>query len=432
MIRPRNLATFSISFALIAVLVACSSSPAPTTGSLLVNVTGLPTGVAGSVTVTGAAGYSQTITTTTTLDVAPGTYSVSVSAVQGNDSIVPLAYDGSSTPTSLTVAVGATTTSTVTYAVRPGSGHLWIPQFRDADAAVGYARSQLTATGSPSPDVNLAGTTNGSQGIAFDGGGNMWVSDFDGYLYRYDAADLATSGAPTAAVTIDATAYGNLVGLAFDASGNLWTSAFFSDQLLGYSPTQITADGDPTPAVVISANGSSLARPAGLAFDASGNLWVANVTASTVVQFSPAQLAATGNHVPTVTISASGGSLSSPYALALDAGGNLWVANLTNTVVRYNSSQIVSSDALTPAASIEHTSLGNIQVGLAFDANGALWVAANDTAGSPSEIRRFTNPGALSGSVAPTASVIITSIGGADGMLMAFSPTPANLPIKTP
>ncbi len=428
--RPRSAFAALFTAILAALFVACS--PAPNVGTLTVSVDGLPGGVAGSVLVTGPNSYSQVITASTTLSVPPGTYSVAVKSVQGTEAIVPVAYDGGAAPTTTAVVVGGSASTTVTYAVRPGSGHLWLPQFSGSDEAVGYASGQLSATGSPSPSVSLAGTTNTGETVAFDGEGNMWVSDFSGYLYRYAAASLAGSGMPTPEVTIDATAYGPLLGLAFDASGNLWTTDFFGDRLLGYSPAQLATDGAPTPAVVISASGASLLLPAAIAFDKSGGLWITNRGNDTVVQFSPAQLAATGTPVPAVTLSANAGSLAFPYALAFDGDGNLWVANLTSTVVRFDMSQLASTSSPTPAATIAAGSLGSVLVGLAFDVDGGLWVAANNSTGPASEVRRFTNPGALMGSATPTASVIIDTQGPADGMHMAFSPTPANLPINTP
>ncbi len=431
MTRPRIILGSLVAVAMAVLLAACSSPPPM--GNLLVTVTGLPSGVAGSVMVTGTSGYSRTVTNTTTLSVPAGTYAVSASEVRGNDTIAPLAYDGSASPASVTVVAAGSASTTVSYAPRSGSGHLWIPQWSGSNLAVGYARGQLSASGSPSPSVSLAGTTNGGEAIAFDGDGNMWVVDLGGYLYRYDAASLASSGTPTPSVTIDATAYKRLLGLAFDTSGNLWVACLDNDQLIAYSPDQLTADGAPTPAVVISDNGGSLIWPMGIAFDADGNLWVSNLHGDSVVQFSPTNLAATGSPVPTATISTDGaGGLMEPQALAFDANGNLWVANFTSTVVRFDSSQLTSSGNPTPAATIASSSLGTSLTGLAFDASGALWVGANiDHVGS-SELRRFTDPGAFSGGVTPTADVVITSIGTADGMLMAFSPPPAGLPINAP
>ncbi len=204
--------------------------------------------------------------------------------------------------------------------------------------AVGYARDQLVATGSPSPGVSLTGTTNTSAGIVFDARGNMWVSDLSGHLYRYDAASLTSSGTPTPAVTIDARA------------------------------------------VVISTTRTSLSWPTGIAFD---------------------------------------------------SGGNLWVANRDSTLVRFASGQLVSTSSPTPAATIATGSLRSGLKGLAFDASGALRVGADYDNAATSELRRFTSPGALSESVTPTASVIVTSQGPVDAMFMAFSLAPANLPINT-
>lgn len=427
--RSRITPALRLGSILAALVVACS--PAPTVGTIAVSMTGLPSGVVGSAVVTGPNGYSQAITATTTLSVPPGAYSLTVNPAQGPGAIVPVVYDGGAAPTSVTVVAGGSVTTTVTYAARPGSGTLWIPQWQGTSQVVGYGAAQLATSGTPAPDLGFAGPTDRSEAVAFDADGNMWVTDIDGFLYGYSAASLADAGTLTPAVTIDATAYGRPVGLAFDASGNLWTAIFNNGQLLGYSPTQLAAGGTPTP-VVISASGGSLDHPCGLAFDTWGNLWVANQWNGTLVQFTPAQLAATGDPMPAVWLSNNAGSLGAPYALAFDAGGNLWVANVSphDNVVRFDAGQLTSTGSPVPAATIDSGSLGSNPAGLAFDATGGLWVGFHT--GPTTEVRRFANPGSLVGDVTPTASVVIGSIGYADGILMAFNPPPANLPINTP
>ena len=57
--------------------------------------------------------------------------------------------------------------------------------------------------------------------------------------------------------------------------------------------------------------------PEALAFDTSGNLYVANYGNNTVSKFAP------GSTTPTATLT----GLSGPDALAFDASGNLYVAN---------------------------------------------------------------------------------------------------------
>ena len=68
---------------------------------------------------------------------------------------------------------------------------------------------------------------------------------------------------------------------------------------------------------------SGVSDPVGLAFDASGNLYVANGNGDTVRVFAP------GSTTPTATLS----GLSDPGALAFDAHGNLFAANGAGTTV---------------------------------------------------------------------------------------------------
>jgi len=123
-------------------------------------------------------------------------------------------------------------------------------------------------------------------------------------------------------------------------------------------------------------------------------------------------------------------SLFAPVGLAFDASGGLWVANYTsNTVVRYDAAQL-SSGSPTPAATITSGSFAGAghPVGLAFDSSGALWVASK----AAHDLRRFTNPSALSGSLTPTPDTIISSVPTTDAMLLAFSPPANGVPINTP
>lgn len=430
--RIRVIALSVLALLLVVGLAACSSSTPK--GSLKVTLNGLPSGVAGKVIVTGPGGYAQTVTSTTTLSVAPGAYSVTVLPTTGGNPIVPVAYDGAASSTAVTVTSNATASSAVNYAVRVGSGHLWLPQWNGSLEAESYASGSLAGSGSPPPDVTLGmGGTPRGEAIAFDHAGNMWVADCGGYAYRYDAAQLASSGTPTPAVAIDATAYVCLGGLAFDASGDLWATSPHAGQVLEFTPAQLSTGGVVTPAVVLGANATpSLSTPIALAFDASGDLWIGNLGSSTVVEFTPSQLNASGSPTPTVTLSANATlSLSGPEGMAFDASGNLWVANNGNaTVVRFDAALLGASGSPTPAATIASGSFasGAELAGMAFDASGNLWVGN----AYPSELLEFMNPDALSGSVATTPAVTVTGVGGVDAMGLAFSPPPADVPIRTP
>ena len=75
--------------------------------------------------------------------------------------------------------------------------------------------------------------------------------------------------------------------MAFDSSGDLWVANYNSSTLVEYTPDEL-ATGAPTPAITISPDRSgSLDAPDDLAFDPSGDLWVANYNSNTVVEYSP-------------------------------------------------------------------------------------------------------------------------------------------------
>ena len=74
------------------------------------------------------------------------------------------------------------------------------------------------------------------------------------------------------------------------------------------------APGSTTPTATL----TGLTHPDALAFDSSGNLYVANCSGSnTVSEFAP------GSTTPTATLT----GLNDPEALAFDSSGNLYVAN---------------------------------------------------------------------------------------------------------
>ncbi len=95
--------------------------PTPANGSLAVNVSGLPAGTNASLTVTGPNSFSQSPTSTTTISVPPGSYTVAANSVTANS----VQYNATVSGSPATVASSATATVTVTYsAVAPVNGSL--------------------------------------------------------------------------------------------------------------------------------------------------------------------------------------------------------------------------------------------------------------------------------------------------------------------
>jgi streptogramin lyase len=199
------------------------------------------------------------------------------------------------------------------------SGNLWVST---QQAVVELAAATLGTSGPATPTVMLSGA-GGSlvpYGLAFDGHGNLWVAnDFNGTLVEYTPSQLAAGGTLTPAVTISSNS-GSLAdpkGVAFDGHGDLWVSNFSTNKLVEFTPTQLSAGGSPVPAVTL-----NTPSPFGLAFDESGNLWITNANGQ-IDQFAANQLTTSGSPTPSVVVS--GGSLSAVGpGLAFDPrAGNL-------------------------------------------------------------------------------------------------------------
>jgi len=250
------------------------------------------------------------------------------------------------------------------------NGNLWVSTYGQSTIQE-YSPSQLSAGGTPVPILILSQAVYGATGVAFDASGNLWVvgnSSF-GVIVRFTPAQLAAGGNPTPSLVITMSVQTPMApnGIAFDSQGNLWVSSGATNTLLEYTAAQITAPGVLTPAITLTANGNSIDGPLLIAFDPNGNLWVANGGNNSVVAFSAGELATSGSPTPSITLTANAGSLDNPAGLAFDASGNLWVSNMSgNTVVEFAASQLAASGSPTPSVTVSGASL-NGPVGLAFD-----------------------------------------------------------------
>jgi hypothetical protein len=101
---------FIVSALAFAALLSACGQDVVTVGKLSVTITGLPSGSTPSVAVTGPSSFSQTLTTSGTLEnLAPGTYTITPAAV----AVAPDNYTAATATAS--VAAGQTATSAVTY-----------------------------------------------------------------------------------------------------------------------------------------------------------------------------------------------------------------------------------------------------------------------------------------------------------------------------
>ena len=227
---------------------------------------------------------------------------------------------------------------------------------------------------------------NNTMGLAFDTGGNLWVTTLDNHVFEFTQAQLATlstNPTPPPAVSFTSSAFQFILGCTFDAAGNLWIVDSEANGVEEFSKAQLASPTDPmTPAVKLTS--ATLGSPSFAAFDSTGNIWVSSTDKSLVTRWNLSQIATGGNVTPDIVISGPG--LSFPGGLQFDKKGNLWVANSgNNTIVQFSKAQLAASGSPTPVVVINPAPVGNslsldIPFGMSFDSIGNLWVYNYTTA----------------------------------------------------
>jgi len=168
-------------------------------------------------------------------------------------------------------------------------------------------------------------------------------------------------------------------GLAIDASGNVWIAGQTNSTLLELSPVGVVLSGSS------GFTGGGLDHPYFIAIDASKNVWVTNFTGSSLSKFS-------SNGTPLSGASGyTDGGISSPQGIAVDASGHVWTTNRGNESLSEFDS---SGTAISGSSGFTGGGLSRPE-GIAFDVSGNAWVT-NETGSSISE---FDSSGAaISGS----------------------------------
>ncbi len=206
------------------------------------------------------------------------------------------------------------------------SGNLWESNF-NSNSIVEFAQAQIRAlarNSAPSAVVTIAedggGTLNGPEGITFDTAGNLWVGSENGQLVlMYTPDQLAASGNPTPHLILN----GNSFSFSspslpvFDTAGNLWivdedisNGVGGTGEIFEYTSAQVSAlmseSGTKHVDPVLGVASPDFVELEGLAFDGSGNIWVADEEANTVDKIPASQINPSGlsqNVTPAVVLS---------------------------------------------------------------------------------------------------------------------------------
>jgi hypothetical protein len=149
--------------------------------------------------------------------------------------------------------------------------------------------------------------------------------------------------------------------------------------------------------LAVTYTGGGLSSPSGVAVDASGNVWVANAGNNSVSEFANSGVAMSG------TTGYTAGSMSSPSAIAIDTGGHAWITNAGSATL----TELSAAGANMAGSPFSGGGLSG-PASVSFDGAGDIWVANYGN----SSVSEFSSTGtAISGSSGYTATGLTSPIG---------------------
>lgn len=250
-------------------------------------------------------------------------------------------------------------------------GNAFVANYNGDDVSVFGSNGQAIT----SPNGWVGGGLNEPYGIAIDNVGHAWIANFGGNSLS-EFSSSATGGTPFS----PSSGFGNTVlvgpaGMASDTSGDIWTVNYLDAQSRLAEAVPSILPGQPPTFTMFT--GGGLTSPYGIAIDGFGNIWVTNRGGNgSISEF-------TSNGTPVTGSPFSGGGISSPYGIAIDGAGNVWTANNggdSDSISEFTASGVpVTGDN-------GYVSAGLLfPYGIAIDGSGNVWVASDNTAGPLTE-----------------------------------------------
>jgi serine/threonine protein kinase, bacterial len=183
-------------------------------------------------------------------------------------------------------------------------------------------------------------------GVAVDPSGNIYVADLGGNTIReVTSGGVVTTvagdgGSGSTNGTASTATFRSPAGVAIDKSGNLYITDASNNQIRMVTPGAVVstfAGSGPQGSADATGTAASFYYPYGIAIDASGNLYVADARNNKIRKITPAGVVSTLAGSGTVGFADGPGtaaSFSYPAGIAVDSTGNLYIADVGNNEIR--------------------------------------------------------------------------------------------------
>jgi trimeric autotransporter adhesin len=251
--------------------------------------------------------------------------------------------------------------------------------------------------------------------VVFDGSGNLYISDaYNHKVRKVSSAGIITTVAGSGAFQCSgdggqatSAGFGRPRQLAFDGSGNLYIVDHLCHQVRKVAPSGIITTVAGTGSQGFSGDGglataAKLSYPLGTAVDAAGNLYIADFGNQRVRKVTTTGVISTVAGTGVIGFSGDGGpavnaQLNSPESIAFDSAGSLYIADSYNRRVR----KISADGVITTVAGNGSNGQGGDGVpalstavnpnGVATDGAGNLYIAD-----AVNQIRKVSRDGTIS------------------------------------
>jgi len=197
------------------------------------------------------------------------------------------------------------------------------------------------------------------QGVAVDGGGNVYIVDFDLVLKQTPSTGGYTqSVVPTSGLS-------STTAVAVDGSGNVYIADYVSSQVV----KETLSAGGYTQRVVANAANNGLNRPTAVAVDGNGNVYISDTGRTRVLK----ETLSSGNYIAqSIVADGVSNGLNNAIGVAVDGSGNVYIADWLNLRVL---KETLSAGGYTQSVVVDSSTDGLYgPTGIAVDGTGSVFI----------------------------------------------------------